>query len=347
MTENPMPLRFGAFLPSYVFPGEPAPTAKFLQEFARSAEDLGFDSLWVFDHLFEAPPSYRVVVMEPLTTLALVVGATERVTLGTGILILPLRNPVLVAKELANIDAVSEGRLILGVGVGWPELEFQACQIPKRTRGRRMDEMIEIITGLWTQDTFEYRGEIFDIPEVRLVPKPARKPRPPIWFAGGTVPAGASPHITSSKGYTPHRSLQRAARVGDGLMTAYRSAPGLDATQLALSWERVEDEARSIGRDPSELRFSHQDHVYIDLDPRPDRMREVLERFSYNRYDESATRYLMGHPDDLIPRFQARIDAGVQELTFNLMVPDPRQLDLFMERIRPHLRPRAKPTAPA
>ena len=133
-------LRFGVYLPAYVFPGEAAPTVGFLQDFARRAEDLGFDSLWVVDHLFASPPSYRVVFMEPVTTLALVVSATKRVTLGTGILVLPLRDPVVTAKAFANLDAASEGRVVLGVGVGWDEREFHACQVAKKTRGRRMDE---------------------------------------------------------------------------------------------------------------------------------------------------------------------------------------------------------------
>lgn len=133
--------RFGVFLPAWVLPGEAAPSAAFLQDFARRAEDVGFDGVWVFDHLFDAPPSYRVVFMEPLTSLALVVGATRRVTLGTGILVLPLRDPVVTAKAVANLDAVSGGRVVFGVGVGWDEKEFRACQVPKETRGTPMRMM--------------------------------------------------------------------------------------------------------------------------------------------------------------------------------------------------------------
>lgn len=342
-----MALRFGVFLPAWVLPGEAPPTATFLQDFARRAEDVGFDGVWVFDHLFEAPPSYRVVFMEPLTTLALVVGATRRVTLGTGILILPLRDPVATAKAVANLDAVSGGRIVLGVGVGWDGKEFEACQVPKATRGRRTDEMLEIITGLWTQDAFAYRGRHFTIPEVRLEPRPVQKPRPPILVAGGLVPRGTSSHITTSPGYTARRSLERAARLGDGLMTAYRAAPGLDMSCLTASWDVVCAEARAAGREPSSLRFAHQDHLHIDRDATPGRLARVLERFSFNRYADTASIYLMGRPEDLIPRFQARIDAGVEEIAFSVMDADPAQLDLFMEEIRPHLRPRAAAPAPA
>lgn len=337
------PLRFGAYLPAYVIPGESPPSVGFLQDFARRAEDLGFDSLWVVDHLFESPPSYRVVFMEPISSLALVAGATTRITLGTGILILPLRDPVLTAKTLATLDAASGGRVIFGAGVGWDEREYRACQVPKDTRGRRMDEMLAIIKGLWTEDTFSYRGRIFDIPEVRLLPRPVQRPHPPIWIAGGTVPTGTSKHITRSKGYTAERAMQRAGRVGDGFMTAYRSCPGLDTSCLAESWEMVCRAARESGRDSAQIRFAHQDHLHIDLDATPDRLRAVLARFSHNSYEATASIYLMGTPEDLIPRFQARIDAGVEEVTFNLLTPAPNQLDLFMKHIRPHLRPRQGP----
>lgn len=332
-------MRTGVFLPAYVTPGEPPPSGAFLCDFARRAEDLGFDSVWVFDHLFDAPPSYRVVFLEPATTLALVIGATRRVTIGTGILVLPLRDPVLTAKEFANLDVLSDGRLVLGVGVGWDAREFQACGVPKVTRGRRMDEMLEIITGLWTHEAFAYEGRIFRIPEIRLVPRPRQTPRPPIWVAGGTVPPGSSRHITASPGYTFEPSIRRAARV-NGLMTAYRSAPGLDARELVRTRDLLHAEARAAGRDPAALTLAHHDHVYIDPDPSPDRFRAVLARFSHNRYEDAAPFYLMGHPDELIPRFQARLDAGVDELTFNLLTPDPRQLELFATRIRPHLRRR-------
>ena len=333
-------VRFGVFLPAWVLPGEPPPSVGFLQDFARRAEDVGFDSLWVFDHLFDAPPSYRVVFMEPLTTLASVAGATRRVTLGTGILVLPLRDPVVTAKAVANLDAISGGRVVFGVGVGWDEREFQACQVPKETRGRRMDEMLDIIDGLWTQDTFAYEGRYFKIPEVRLAPRPLQTPRPPILVAGGRVPPGTSQHITRAKGYTAERSLRRAATRGDGLMTAYRSAPGLDMSELRASWAATCAEARAAGRDPRTLRFAHQDHLHIDPDARPERLAQVLARFSHNRYEDTASVYLMGRPEDLVERFQARIDAGVDEITFSVMSGDPAQLELFAKEIRPHLRPR-------
>jgi probable F420-dependent oxidoreductase len=333
-----MMVRFGVFLPSYVYPGEKPPSAHTLQTYARAVEGLGFDSLWVFDHLLEAAPSYKAAFLEPATTLAFAALATERVKIGTGVLVLPLRDPVLTAKTFANIDLLSSGRLIFGVGVGWAEREFQASQVSLAQRGRRMDEMLEVIIGLWTHDTFAYRGENFEVPEIRLLPRPLQKPHPPIWVAGGAVPRGASRHITTRPGYSPLPSIRRAARLGQGLMTAYRSAPGSDMSCILETRELLAREVERTGREPGTVTFAHHDHVHIDLDPTRDRLAAVLHRFTHNKFEEMAPIYLMGHPDELVPLFQARIDAGIEEVTFNFMTPDVGQLELFMTRVRPHLR---------
>ncbi len=329
--------RFGVFLPTYAYPGEPPPSTAFLQDYARRAEELGFDSVWVFDHLLEAPPSYKAAFLEPATSLTLAALATERVSIGTGVLVLPLRDPVLTAKMFANIDVLSGGRLIFGAGVGWAQDEFSASQVQLSARGQRMNEMLEIIIGLWTNDTFAFEGSHFTIPEIRLLPRPVQTPHPPIWLAGGTVPAGTSQHITKRPGYSAVPSIARVARSGQGLMTAYRSAPGIDVSCLVETRELLHDELANAGRDPSTVTFAHHDHVHIDLNPTPERLGAVMTRFTHNRFEDSSAIYLMGHPDDLIAKFQARIDAGVEEVTFNFLTPDSQQLDLFTSQIRPHL----------
>jgi len=222
--------------------------------------------------------------------------------------------------------------------VGWAEKEFQASQVLLAQRGRRMDEMLDIIIGLWTHETFTYRGRCFDVPEIRLLPRPLQKPHPPIWLAGGAVPKETSQHITVRPGYSPLPSIRRAARLGQGLMTAYRSARGVDMTCILETRDMLAKEMERAGRDVSTITLAHHDHVHIDLDPTPDRLAAVLHRFTHNRFDKTAPMYLMGHPDDLVLLFQARIDAGIEEVTFNFMTPDPAQLELFMARIRPYLK---------
>src|SRR4029078_9091660 len=129
--------RFGVFLPSYIWEGDGPDRARGIKAFAREVEDLGFDSLFITDHLLAAKRVYSVSFLEPLSALAGAAGVTERGRLGTSILIMPLRNPVLLAKELATLQFLSENRFILGAGVGWNEVEHQAIGVLKSTRARR------------------------------------------------------------------------------------------------------------------------------------------------------------------------------------------------------------------
>jgi alkanesulfonate monooxygenase len=329
--------RIGVYLPAYHLPEETPPDARFLSDYARHAEELGFDSLWVIDHLFVAPPSYRVAYLEPMTVLTIAAVATNRVQVGTGIIVLPLRDPVLTAKALATADAISGGRVIFGAGVGWDPQEFAACQIERKTRGRRMDEMLDVMTGLWSNETFSYAGKHFTLDDVTLLPHPVQ-PRLPLWLAGGSVPGGTSQHITAQKGYAPERSLQRVARYGDALMSAYRSVPDGDATWLRQDRAILDRLLRDEGRDPASLRHTIQDHMYINLSANEDEIRVRVARFTFKPFEEIAPYYLLGTPDEIIPKLQARLDAGIDEIAINFIDPDPGQLDLFARHVRPHLR---------
>ncbi len=148
--------RFGVFLPSYIWEGDGLERARGIKEFARAVEDLGFDSLFITDHLLAARRFYAVSFLEPLSALAVAAGVTERVRLGTSILIMPLRNPVLLAKELATLQFLSSNRLILGAGVGWNDAEYEAVGVHKSERGRRTDEMLDILVPLLEGETVTY-----------------------------------------------------------------------------------------------------------------------------------------------------------------------------------------------
>jgi alkanesulfonate monooxygenase SsuD/methylene tetrahydromethanopterin reductase-like flavin-dependent oxidoreductase (luciferase family) len=244
---------------------------------------------------------------------------------------------VVLAKTLATIDALSGGRLIFGAGVGWDQQELDACQIDRATRGRRMDEMLDVILGLWTQESFSYEGRHFRLRDVRLDPRPIQRPHPPIWLAGGSVPPGTSQHITAKPGYAPERSMRRVARVGDALMSAYRSVANGDATHLRHDREVLDSLLREVGRDPSEVTHAIQDHMYISLDGSRRELEAVVSRFTFKPYEEIAPYYLIGTPDEIVPKLQARIDAGISEIDVNFIDRSSEQLDLFMRHIRPRL----------
>src|ERR671924_1604801 len=189
-------MRFGCHLPVY----GPAATRETLVGVARRAEALGYDSLWASDHVvlpwriasrypynatgaFPLPPATDF--LEPLTALALVAGVTERVRLGTTVLVLPHRHPVLAAKMLATLDHLAPGRVILGAGVGWMREEIELLGAPYERRGAWTDEAIRIMRACWTEERAAFTGEFFRIPPVASVPRPPRGPIP-IWIGGHT-----------------------------------------------------------------------------------------------------------------------------------------------------------------
>ena len=181
---------------------------------ATQAEAWGFDSLWASDHLIippldtsrypgsetgQFPDSWLQRYFEPLAILNFLAGRTSRVRLGTSVLILPMRNPIEVAKEVAGADVLSQGRILFGVGVGWFKEEFDVLKVPFHERGRRTDEYLQICKTLWTQEPATLQGRYYQFKDARFGPKPVQRPHPPILIAGHSPAA-----------------LRRAARFGDG-----------------------------------------------------------------------------------------------------------------------------------
>jgi probable F420-dependent oxidoreductase len=180
-------MKFGLRIPSFAL-GANTASLRTMGEYLRHAEDVGFELAMCIDHLLVVPPATVRTWLEPMVLLAALAGVTRRIKLGPMVLVLPLRNPVLFAKEWATFDVLSEGRSILGVGVGWHEQEFAALGIPKAERGRRMDEMLEAVVALFSGDDVSYAGRYYKFDHVSIEPKPLQRPHPEIWMGGGTQP---------------------------------------------------------------------------------------------------------------------------------------------------------------
>ncbi|MBI3914733.1 MAG: LLM class F420-dependent oxidoreductase [Chloroflexi bacterium] len=167
---------------------------------AELAEQDGWDSVWVTDHVLmqTGTPTPYAHLYEALTTLSFVAGMTRRVKLGTSILVLPQRNAIVVAKQIAALDALSAGRMILGVGAGWNEKEFEYLGADFHRRGKRLEEQIAVMRALWTQEQPAFEGRDHHFADTVFSPKPAQT-RLPIWIGGNSEPAA-----------------RRAARLGDG-----------------------------------------------------------------------------------------------------------------------------------
>jgi probable F420-dependent oxidoreductase len=213
-------MRFGIALPQY----GPA-NADGLTRAARQAEDLGFDDVWAADHIavpvgVPYPPSFLV---ESLVTLSFAAAVTQRVGLGTSVLVLPLRRPVVVAKQLASLDLLSSGRLILGVGAGWLEAEFDACGVPFARRGDLTDEAVDVLRACWSASPTAFDGPTVSFSDMKVQPLPGR--HVPIWVGG-----------------TSERALRRAVEKGDGWHGAFLPDEELTRVAKRLRAERPEAE---------------------------------------------------------------------------------------------------------
>lgn len=209
-------MKLGICLPHYGRPIEPSRLA----QLAARAEEVGLDSVWVTDHVVVpqgAALIYRDDMLDPLAVLPWLAGVTERITLGTSVIVLPYRSPLPVAKLLASVDVLSGGRLVVGVAVGWLEAEFAALGVPFHERGRRTDEAIELFRAVWTRDHPDVRTAHHDLSGVKVSPMPLQKPRPPILVGGASDAA-----------------LRRAARLGDGWHASGMAPSAFRAGALAV-----------------------------------------------------------------------------------------------------------------
>ena len=213
-------------------------------EVAQRAERLGYASLWTFQRLLfpadrEGPdaarwqPVYRSV-HDPLITLAYLAAHTSRIRLGVAVLNMPWFAPILLAKQTASLDAVSGGRLDLGLGLGWSKQEYDAAGAPFERRGARAEEFIACLKAIWTEDPVDFSGEFHQISMAHVDPKPVQRPHPPLLLGGSAEPA-----------------LRRAGRVADGWI----SSSGQDLAAIGAAIRVVADAAAEAGRDPATLRF--------------------------------------------------------------------------------------------
>lgn len=327
------PSRFGVFLPSYIWPEDGPERVRGLIEFAREVERLGFDSIFITDHVIAARHFYDVSWLDPLTTLTFVAAATERVRLGTSILILPLRHPVILAKQIATLEYLSGDRYIIGGGVGWYGPEFEAVGTHKSERGRRTDEVLDILKGLLTQESFSYDGQLYQLRDVTIDPRPLRMP--PVWIGGGSQLASEK----SPEAPLFHPAVMARIARSDGWIPRPTSPP----EQIASDWQDLQGYLRKEGRDPREVAVVHENFLHFVLDNDRDRvLREqhtayarVMSEARGDDYLESV--YLFGTPDEIVAKLQARVDAGVQYFVLHTMTPNPGQLELWLREIVPNV----------
>jgi probable F420-dependent oxidoreductase len=262
---------------------------------ARRAEELGYSSLWVAQRLLypveprndyyatpgQAWPAPFEAVADPIVTLTHVAGHTHRIRLATATLLAVLSNPVLLAKQLATLDLVCDGRLDVGLSLGWSEDEYEACGVPFKDRGARLDEFIRCLQALWADDPVEFSGRFYSVPRSLFLPKPRQRPRPPI-LIGGYAAA----------------TFRRAATLGDGYVGG-----NVPLARVAPLVEELRAAESAAGRQPGSVRLICRGSVRLSDDPLP---------------DDADRRPLWGSLDQIRADVARYRDLGVDELFFEL-----------------------------
>ena len=297
-------------------------------ELARRAEELGFDRVTMGEHVMDGNPPHPTLLNIP--AMAAAAGATRRLRIMTRIVIAPLYHPVMLAKLATTLDLVSAGRLDFGIGISGQRdshVEFEALDIPVRTRGRRTDEILQVLKRLWTEEHVTHQGQFFSFDDVTLLPRPVQQPYPPIWVAGRSEAA-----------------MRRAAVLGDGwypyLFTVRR---------LRRSNETVRNYAAEAGRDLSGFHWGLNQPTAISDDPNEALALAVAnlgQRYvTPERSAEDIARALCvtGTPQDCVGAVEERIDAGVRDINLSFLATDAkglfRQMETFAKRVMPHFRP--------
>ena len=297
-----------------------------LTRLARAADALGYPVVTISDHVVlptrsSAPYPYdhsgafpggaQQPFIEPIPLAAWLLAATRRVRVAISVLVVPYRNPVVTAKQLATIDALSGGRLIVGAGVGWWPEEFEALAAPPfAERGAVTDEYLRLMKTLWTEDMPRFEGKYYRISDVTMLPKPVQKPHPPIWIGGHTEPA-----------------LRRTAALGDAWHPiGLRGPAGLAPEELAEKMERIRALARAAGRDPASIGVA----LRAPLDLWPSRGKATAE----------PGRPLAGPPAKVVADIRAYEAAGVDTIVFDFPRPEPAAMVALMRRVAREVRPR-------
>jgi probable F420-dependent oxidoreductase len=279
---------------------------------AARAEALGFSGLWTLESGVGAVTAH-MSILDGLQTLAYAAAVTEQVRLGIAIIVLPRRNPVLLAKELSSLDHLTGGRLIAGVGLGNDDDRVAALGVPTDRRVRRLTEAVEAMRALWSQSPASYDGEIFSFSGADLTPKPVQTPLP-VWFGAGRPPA-----------------LRRAARLADGWIGAGSSSSDAFVDQARL----MEELLAEAGRDPRAFPVAKRVYVAVEDDEQraADKLAAVLDRM-YGWPGMTGQVAVCGPAERCAEELRRLFDAGADELALTPLYEPAAQLEALAEVAR-------------
>jgi probable F420-dependent oxidoreductase len=262
-----------------------------VRQVAQRAEALGFRDLWVTENTVD-----HVFCFDPVVVLTYAAAVTRKIRLGCSVVVLPVHNPLHVAHQWASLDYVSNGRAILGVGLG-RDHHYEQFQVPREGRVRRFQEEVELIKALWTEGKVSFRGRIYQLADGTMAPKPVQKPRPPIWMGVGHPDA-----------------LRRTASIADGWMGSGGSSNAAFIRSVPLLREALENK----GRDPATFPISKR--VFLSVHERPEAARAELHRWFtevYRNPEGTDASGIHGTPEHVREQLEELIAAGANHLLLN------------------------------
>ena len=283
-----------------------------IERWSKRAESLGFESLWTQEAITGAVP-----ILEPVTLLSYLAAITEKVRLGTSVIVAPLRNPIQLAKSLGSLDHMSRGRLTVGLGLGGNPNDIPPYGLSSEKRVRRFTEIIDVMKALWTQPEAHFQGEFWQLDGLKMEPKPLQKPHPPIWL-------GAR-HINA---------LRRAVRHGDGWMGAGSS----DTASFVTAVDQTKMYLEEADRDPGSFTISKR--VYVAVDNDEDRAEGRLKEWFGKRYgnaDMASQVSVWGSTAKVTEKLAKVTEAGAEMVLLNPAFDDMEHLDALAEEVIPNL----------
>jgi probable F420-dependent oxidoreductase len=286
--------------------------ARLIREFLARTEKLGYESVWVQEQIISDSP-----ILEPVTLLTYAAALTSKVRLGSAVLLTVVRNPVQLAKSLASLDQLSQGRLTVGVGIGGPHVPEKVFGVSSERRSRQFVEGLQVMKALWTQPRASFSGEFWRFENIPMEPKPLQKPHPPLWF-GAREPV----------------ALKRAVRHGDGWIGA-GSSSSADFVKQVGEIRRFLNDAK---RDPATFAISKR--VYLAVDDDHDRAQRRLREWFGLRYKNAdmATRVsIWGSVADCVDKLRELVDAGAKHLLLNPVFDEMEHLELLAAEVLPRL----------
>ena len=279
--------------------------------FAKKCEAMGCHTVWAIDRI-----AYDN--LEPLMFLAAAAGATQKIRLGTSVLLGNTRHPAHLAKTIATLDFISNGRVTLGLGFGSRENDYKAVEIPYEHRGSRAVEQVQLMKRLWTEDNVTHKGRFFNVENLTVGPRPIQKPHPPIWT-----------------GVSAETALKRAGTWANGFISGSAAIEEFHKT-----WDKIASYAAAAGRNPDEITKASLAFMAINDDKA--KAVQAVEAYTMRYYGRIRTPVepvsIVGSGAQCAEKIEYFFSKGIDTLIIGVADPDPRQLDLFGEKVLPQIK---------